>query len=264
MHFSVVELTQWLQKLRAAHALSEAGGVLCVRQEDAEVLRYLDQRLPLSWQVAAAPAIDLTADHATPATSLGSVTRPLLFPHTAVTWCRDGWADRPTRFSFEGILTDTRLRTLNDWSVRSGGQDIRRPGLVHRILRADGQLAGAPPNTSLWASRRGRKYPVKAWDDRYFHRLCASEFVLCPSGDHIWTYRVFEAALCGAIPVVEAPSPAYGDLVLPLLTEDASALRWERDIAEHNQREATRLITAPHEELRAALTAALGEAPGRP
>ncbi len=68
---------------------------------------------------------------------------------------------------------------------------------------------------------------------------------------------MFEAALCGAIPVVEAPCEAYGHLVVYSLSDDATSLTWDTDVVEHNQREAARLISAPAEELRSALRSAL-------
>ncbi len=98
---------------------------------------------------------------------------------------------------------------------------------------------------------------MKAWDDEYYQLLGKSQFALCPSGDFVWTYRVFEAALCGAIPVVQRTCDAYGELVFYSLDDDASSLVWDIDVAEHNRVEAMRLVTATAEELSGALASAV-------
>jgi hypothetical protein len=49
------------------------------------------------------------------------------------------------------------------------------------------------------------------WGDRgffnphFFRVLRRSRFALCPAGDAPWSNRFFEAAMCGAIPIVEDP-----------------------------------------------------------
>jgi hypothetical protein len=45
----------------------------------------------------------------------------------------------------------------------------------------------------VWSSEKGRYYPFKAFDEEYFKELANSHFVLCPSGDCVWSYRFFEA-----------------------------------------------------------------------
>lgn len=44
-------------------------------------------------------------------------------------------------------------------------------------------------------------FQKKSWDTEYYDILSQSKFVICPSGDFIWSYRFFEAiehnyALC--------------------------------------------------------------------
>jgi hypothetical protein len=253
MRFSLSDQFSKLQVLRLAHAIAEAGGTWCVAAEHAPTMKHLSARFPLSWEVGSAPQIPVEIDHSLPRTAVGEVQRALVFPHAAFTRCRANWAEeRDMRITFAGLLTKERLATLSKWSAANGGKRLTMPGRIQQRFRSHILLRGLPSGTTVWASRRGRTYPVKAWDDDYFEMLGRSQFILCPAGDCVWTYRVFEAALCGAIPIVEEASPAYGDIRTQPMTADASALVWDREIVEHNCEEAQRLLTAPHEDLRSA------------
>jgi hypothetical protein len=88
----------------------------------------------------------------------------------------------------------------------------------------------------VWSSERGRRFPTKAWDEEYFQMLADSEHVLCPSGDYQWSYRFFEACLCGAVPIVEAGSPLYDGFRYRLMTDRRDAAPWSAADAEHNYR----------------------------
>lgn len=39
-------------------------------------------------------------------------------------------------------------------------------------------------------------------DRDYFTGMCKSLYALCPRGDYRWSYRFFEACLCGTLPVI--------------------------------------------------------------
>ncbi|MGB5326518.1 MAG: exostosin family protein, partial [Pseudomonadales bacterium] len=97
----------------------------------------------------------------------------------------------------------------------------------------------------LWESDRGRKFPIKAWDNEYFKVLANSEFVLCPSGDYVWSYRFFEAALCGAIPIVEESCNAYNGFRFLTFNDEISDLKWSKVDSEHNFKTCVESITVP-------------------
>jgi hypothetical protein len=253
VRFGVEHLTANLQVLRAAHAVAEAGHTLCVSSSDAPVIAYLAERFPLQWEVGKARTAFLEIDHATPRTTIGDVSRALIFPRGPLERCRKAWCIRDHRFAFAGLMTAERLKLLSEWSLRSGGKALRQRGGFWRKPSALISSTRLPPETKIWASTRGRTYPVKAWDDEYYRFLGKSQFALCPSGDFAWTYRVFEAALCGAIPVVQQTCEAYGELVLFSLDDDASSLAWDIHVAEHNRAEAMKLVTATTDELSGAL-----------
>jgi hypothetical protein len=124
-------------------------------------------------------------------------------------------------------------------------------------------------DVTLWSSERGRRFPTKAWDEAYFRMLADSESVLCPSGDYVWSYRFFEACLCGAMPLVEQASPLYDGFRYRLMAEVRDCRPWSADDAEHNYRVCVARIVVPVEELDrelarlAASPRALSEAPAR-
>lgn len=103
----------------------------------------------------------------------------------------------------------------------------------------------------IWSSERGRSFPIKAWDEDYFRLLSQAEFVLCPSGDFVWTYRFFEAILCGAIPIVQAACPLYEGF--HFLRADTPRAAWVRSPATvaHNFQLACDRLTVPPAELAA-------------
>jgi len=97
----------------------------------------------------------------------------------------------------------------------------------------------------FWSSERGRNFPIKAWDDDYFRLLATSEFVLCPSGDYIWTYRFFEATMCGAIPIIENYCSAYDGFRFRTIDELLSTMKWSREDAEYNYNLCRSRLTVP-------------------
>jgi hypothetical protein len=100
---------------------------------------------------------------------------------------------------------------------------------------------------------RGRTFPIKSWDDPYFDILAASEFVLCPNGDDVWTYRFFESCLCGAIPVVEQTCALYEGFHLYTMNDQPTNMVWTEELAAENQRKAEELLTVPTADLTRAI-----------
>jgi hypothetical protein len=207
------------------------------------------------------PAV--TVSHAEPRTSVGSLQRPLIFPHVITRYCRSLWsADRTARFCFAGLVTDRRREVLAEWVSRA--LPGTRALLTDRTLlgrlktvagRALGNPGGRPPVASgdfvFWSSDRGRHFPGKSWDDDYHALLARSQFVLCPSGDHVWSYRFFEAALCGAIPIVEQDCPAYEGFTYRRMNEPLQDARWDRQDALRNFAVCLERLTVPLEHLNA-------------
>ena len=112
----------------------------------------------------------------------------------------------------------------------------------------------------FWSSSGGRHFPGKSWDEDYHRLLGRSQFVLCPKGDYIWTYRFFEAALCGAIPVIEVPCAAYEGFRYRTFNDRIDDLEWREDEARHNYYQCQEILTVPTHQLNAEIQAALAAA----
>ena len=99
--------------------------------------------------------------------------------------------------------------------------------------------------------------------------LADSEAVLCPSGDYVWSYRFFEACLCGAMPLVEQASPLYDGFRYRLMADVRDNRPWSAGDSEHNYRVCVERIVVPVEALDrelarlAALPPAISGGPGR-
>ena len=98
-------------------------------------------------------------------------------------------------------------------------------------------------------SKLGRIYPIKIWDDDYFNQMANSKFVLCPNGDYIWTYRFFEAVICGAIPIVESTASIYQGFNFFNMNDPFEHYKYDPDLALQNYLYAKQLLTIPKKEL---------------
>jgi hypothetical protein len=262
-----------IQVLRLAHALVEAGCRLHATADDAEKLIQLKKVFNLAYDVdgaSMAPLPGLLIDHMKPETRVGSISRPLIFPRAAFAYCRERWPkSRPIRVSFPGKPTAIRREVINGWLSRSGlglrlqEESASQRPFAQRALRAIQRRLDIPRRDYIHAegvkvilSEEGRLFPRKAWNTRYYDALLEAEFVLCPDGDFgkdgvAWTYRFFESAMCGAIPVIENHCPVYDGFRFRTLSEPLSSLVWSREDAEFNFDLACARLVVPPDELRA-------------
>ena len=218
-----------LQAVRLTHALAEATQRVHVRWRERSRYQWLQRFFRVRFRLGGElvrPLPGVHLDHATPLTAVGSIERHLIFPHAIATRCRSLWRDRDIDVFFAGQATPVREAAIRRWAELSGGD------LSH-----------------VHFSSRGRVWPAKAWDQDYYSTLGRSAFTLCPDGDFIWTYRFFEAALCGSIPVIQNKSVHYDGFVYRTMEESASALQWDANAAAHNYALAAEQLTVPLEEL---------------
>lgn len=251
-----------IQSVRLAQALMESGYEIHLSEDTRGQFAHLGQFFGLRYSVGrgGAPRLPgIEVNHSTPLTKVGSLERPLIFPRAIVDRCRAAWpATRAVRFFFAGLVTGERERALRTWADSSGtGIKVPRPAsALSRWFRRRIPRAALPAITNaesggtvFWSSARGREYPVKAWDDDYFQAMARAQFVLCPNGDFVWTYRFFEAAMCGAIPVVESSCPPYEGFQFFTMQQSISALQWTEEMAEHNFRLCRERLTIPRQQL---------------
>jgi hypothetical protein len=251
-----------IQQIRLVHAIAESRFEISVPADQLDKFSILRERFGLNLAAARPgdPSLTpfVTIDHETPSTAVGAVVRPLIFPRAIVDHCRTLWpAARAHRYSFAGLMTESRRALLEGWMAgrpdsaaglaakTNLGGFVRRQWI--RWWGADRQRRIG--DVTVWSSERGRRFPTKAWDEDYFQMLADSEHVLCPSGDYHWSYRFFEACLCGAVPIVEQASPLYDGFRYRLMTDPPDAAPWSEADAEHNYRACAGRIVVPVEEL---------------
>ena len=267
-----------IQQIRLAHALAESDYAITVAAAELPKFSVLCERFGLRLGDARPGDVALggfvSISHEAPSTAIGRLSRPLIFPCAIAERCRALWqASRPLRYSFAGLVTDERRRILQRWSdTRADGAraafaaSSRLGRFVRRqLVRWRGHdRVRRIGDVTVWSSERGRRFPTKAWDDEYFDLLARSQCVLCPSGDFLWSYRFFEAALCGALPIVEEPVPLYDGFRYRTMADDGDP-SWSAADAEHNYRLCRERIEVPREALNAELArlVALSEGPGR-
>jgi len=254
-----------IQEIRFAHALCDAGVCLSFSEGDEPIFRFLQTyfQFPMKVGENAVPLKDVEVCHRTPQTRIGNSQRPLIFPHAILDRCRRMWVnERSERFVFVGLLTESRQEEIERWCAEAWPREwekvSRRNRLFRNLSRMLGRLRfGMGTNHQyrvgdllVTASTRGRIFPIKAWDENYYRLMSRSQFVLCPNGDFVWTYRFFEAAMCGAIPIVQEPAPIYDGFRFAQMNSSASTLVWSRADAEHNYNLCRERILVSHDELR--------------
>jgi hypothetical protein len=264
LRFSLDVSLELIQSIRMAQALAEAGCRLHIEPADEPKFARLAEIFAMAYEIGldgAPPLPGLTIDHALPETRVGRVSRSLIFPHAAFEYCRERWASRRRHeVSFAGLATESRRRVINDWLRRSGRDGLtlvnsksiinRIPSKIATILRGSATWKASRGDITLWSSNRGRVFPIKSWDDQYFDLLLTSKFVLCPTGVHIWSYRFFEAAMCGAIPIIEQNCPAFHGFRFLTIDEPFESASWSHADADHNFELAHHRLTVPRSDLR--------------
>jgi hypothetical protein len=117
----------------------------------------------------------LATDHRNAANYIDGKEYPLLFPKSLFDLCQ-GNEKRIYQYYFKGEITPQRswiIKFKNEFSI-----------IEH--------------------SEHGRDDNIKfEYDKDYFKGLKRSLFALCPIGECKWLYRLFEAVMCGCIPVIE-------------------------------------------------------------
>lgn len=266
----VIELPFYLlQTLRLAQAIAEAGFRICVDREDGKALVRLREVFGLDYRVGKQGAVRVSGlhlDHFAPLTRIGSIERQLVMPHAILSHCRERWpAIRKFDASFAGLITPARRGAINQWLSLSHLEEIAiaEPTVLetqltkwaHR-LRLPVEERRGTTKVIIRTSDKGRHFPLKSWNSAYYDLMLSSNFVLCPSGDFkergvAWTYRFFEGVLCGTIPIVEEPCPAYEGYRYHLMSEALTVLRRSKEDAEHNFALAREQMTIDKQSLRA-------------
>lgn len=89
-------------------------------------------------------------------------------------------------------------------------------------------------------SMRGRDEQTKANDTSYWEAMRMAKFAPCPNGDFTWTYRFFEACICGAIPIIEDFAECYSGFKFYRADETPV---YREDWVKHNRMKVEREMT---------------------
>lgn len=115
------------------------------------------------------PKIEI--NHINGSTFINGKEHGLVFPLSFVNYCKSVWSSRIQESYFKGFITKKR-----DWV---------------RVY------------DNVTESKRGRNKDLKySLDKEYYESLGRTKFALTPTGDCPWSYRMFEAMMCGSIPVL--------------------------------------------------------------
>lgn len=248
-----------IQEVRIMHALSESEFQVSIPSKEEWKFRLLKKELGLKYVVDQTEGLRmkdlLKIDHSFPHTSIKSIRRLLIFPHSICSHLRQKWpSERKMKFSFCGQISVEREEVLKSWIKKTGYFKKvnlhNNEKLISRILKKlpfvkNFSKLNKYGETYIWSSSRGRNYPYKAWDSSYYNILLNSKFTLCPSGDFTWSYRFFESILCGAIPIVEEDCEAYEGFRYKYLHSDIEKLNWSAEDANFNYKLCLEKITVP-------------------
>lgn len=206
-----------IQHVRIGHALIEAGVTLCIDRLHRNPYEYLKKFFEIDYRPARPPIpfANVRSNHARPFVRVGDEERVLLFPHVIPRKMRVMWKQARSGTVFRGFVPDHRKGSLSQWHGRA----------------------------TITATNQGRSGLTRFWDEEYLQELASAEFALCPNGGYPWTYRFFEAVLCGATPIVERRLPCYEGFYYHLWNDK----EFKRRDIEKNYSLAVQRLTMPHE-----------------
>lgn len=250
-----------IQEIRLIHALTESSFEISLPNLEAAKFDNLKDKFGVNLLDHDSDSFDISEyieiSHSEPLTSIGEISKPLIFPHSITSYCRSLWREtRDFRYSFQGVITHQRKSLIENWIEENiTYKRIHLPSKDNFFIKLRSKLLSKiglndtikqqVGNLLLYSSDRGRKFPEKAWDEEYFKMLANSQFVLCPSGNYVWSYRFFESILCGAIPIVEKRCKAYDGFQFASFKDQASNLRWSEEIAVSNYNLCIQKLTVP-------------------
>jgi hypothetical protein len=273
-----------IQSIRLVHALLESSYDVRIPKRHLSKTRNLERVFGIDVKgggdaIPALPGLEIQHE-GLPLVRVGSIERPLIFARGMVDHCRSLWdEERPTRACFAGRLHEDRRRVLRQWMQEqfpeNGAVEMPDQAVVDRRVRLRKRVKGYAKRilrgplrplrgyvrvptverrtrengVVFMVSDRGWCHPTKTWDPSYFRLLASSKFVLCPDGRYVWTYRFFEAVMCGAIPIVQNECPLYDGYRYYTMDDALEEMEWTASDARHNQNLCRERMTIPPDQL---------------
>jgi hypothetical protein len=197
-----------VQEIRFFAAMLESGFSLLLNSTQRRAFqnnpRYIFKSSKLSPK-----KLNIIIDHNTPFVIIGSIQKQLIFPK----WLFDTPnLAKKYEITFSGAPTIQRVTdAIAIYEFQPGVRLIIlklfkkllvnfRNRITTRILNSLTQRLTSREKKLRW-TLRGRSAENKLFDSAYFEEMAQSKYVYCPSGDFLWTYRFYEAIICGSFPL---------------------------------------------------------------
>ncbi len=199
-----------LQEVRVLHMLCDNGITLHCDSENYRKLQPLKEFFKCDINLGFNPTGEsfnnlVTIIHDKPITKVGELTRSLIFPKSLIDFCQTKNNDKLDKIYFRGLITEKRDKSIN-----------KLKSITNKNLVID-------------SSNKGRKFPLKTFDEDYFNEMRKYKFVFCPDGDFTWSYRFFESVMCGAIPIVENKAELFEGFYYYNLQSDLDTITWNKE-----------------------------------
>ena len=261
-----------IQTVRLVLALLESDYEIHLEDSFTSIMDYLQNYFTLDFRIGLGESSILQnvfIDHQIPLCKVNEIAKPLIFPSCIIERCRAKWHQvRENEFFLSGLITKDREKTLLNWIFQNSDQPIiklkyqfRKILFINQFVTQFSKIKkkGISSQISislnkknkliLVPSTKGRYFPEKSWDEEYFDQLSRSKFVLCPNGDFVWTYRFFEAILCGAIPIIQEETELYDGFFFYKFSDPFSEIIYSDEVVERNFEFARNFLTIRKEKL---------------
>ncbi len=238
-------------------ALAEAGFNVSVPKDSAKTFQFISKVFDIKFTVGPSEIDipDIEFDHKAPSLKIGKVEKSLLFPKSMINLCKNFWDKDKSGISFQGLMTKKRQKSLNNWlldkyNIELCSWRVALKRYISRRLHKNNQISFIEGDIKIIESTRGREFPIKAWDREYYDQMLRSKFVLCPDGDFIWTYRFFEAIMCGAIPIIDNECKLYDDFTYFSMSDNIEALQYNKQTVLDNLKKLEERFTLTEKDIR--------------
>lgn len=220
-----------VQEMRLISALLEVGWTVLLNREQ---LQALEPSRPFQAYdivqdnvscIGKKPLnLNIVVDHRKPWVQIGDVGQPLFFPEWLIDIGAENDVQKDIQISFSGKLTAHRLLKSLELVSAYPSAHVHRFSILfsklatvkprrftHKLVRKYLEAISNRTDVKIFESNLGRHLAGKVVDTSYWNILRRSQFVFCPSGDFGWTYRFYEAILCGACPIVEGSDLSFAE-----------------------------------------------------
>lgn len=259
-----------IQSIRLIHSIYEVNDNLTINRIHKKKFKLIKNNFNVNLKYVDNLERDISShieySHKIPFIKIGNIKRTLIFPHGIINNLKGRWSEEKYYdYSFIGLFNSSRKEIINKWLDETFKainfqklhiDSLKTKWLNNLFSKKENKYH---PRIHILSSKKGRRYPKKSWDNNYYDVLLKSKFVLCPPGDFDWSYRFFEAILCGAVPIVENNCDAYDGFKFYFFKNKLDELIYDQEIINHNFNLCLKKITISNEILKREIRDILNE-----